>query len=208
MSDGEVLLAGLLFFPSSVLKVGRTRTRTVVESSEGLEKKGSDKINTTIAKVDLVRSLLGDGEKQEPFDGHPRPDDGRDVLPTWRTPAIDARGPDQIQCMVWQAIGHCSSTPSSTRRAEQNTELRRHDRLREIKSIPGSPKWLQSWRLAVPPRGSSSTDTKTSPKSFEEQHVLLGLKDNCPYQCRHSGALLDKAGQHRTMLEIKKKKKR
>ena len=33
----------------------------------------------------LSRVCLGDGEKQETCDGHPRPDDGCDVLPTWRT---------------------------------------------------------------------------------------------------------------------------
>ena len=41
-------------------------------------------------------------------------------------------------------------------------------------------------------------------KSFEKQHVQLGLKDIVPYQCRHAGASLEKAGQHRTVLEIKK----
>ena len=67
VSDGEVLLTRLLFSPTSVRKVGGTKTRSVVESSEGLEKEGSDKIKTTIAKNDLVRSLLGDGEEQEPL---------------------------------------------------------------------------------------------------------------------------------------------
>ena len=88
----------------------------------------SDKIKTTIAKNDLVRSLLGDGEKQETFDGHSRPDDGRDVLTTWRIFSIGARGSDQTN--AW--CGKRSVTappPRSTRRAEQNTELRRHDRL-------------------------------------------------------------------------------
>ena len=100
-----------------------------MESSEGLETEGSDKIKTTIAKNDLVRSLLGDGEKQETFDGHPRPDDGRDVLPTWRTLSIEARGPDQTNA-VWQAIGHFSSTPvqrgvpSKTQSYDDTTDLK------------------------------------------------------------------------------------
>ena len=62
-----------------------TETRSVVESSEGLEEEGSDTIKTTTTKNDFVQGLLGDGEKQETCDGHPRPDDGCDVLPTWRT---------------------------------------------------------------------------------------------------------------------------
>ena len=61
---------------------------------------GSDTIKTTITKSDdLIRSLLGDGEGQETFDGHPRPDDGRNVLPTWRTLAVDARGLDQTSAL-------------------------------------------------------------------------------------------------------------
>ena len=42
----------------------------------------------------------------------------------------------------------------------------------KIKSILGSPKWLP----AVPPRGSSSIDTKTSPRNFGEQHVRWDWK--------------------------------
>ena len=42
-------------------------------------------------------------------------------------------------------------------------------------------------------------------KEFRRATRTLGLKDIVPYQCRHSGASLDKAGQHRTMLEIKKR---
>ena len=41
-------------------------------------------------------------------------------------------------------------------------------------------------------------------KEFRRATRALGLKDIVPYQCRHSGPSLDKAGQHRTMLEIKK----
>ena len=40
-------------------------------------------------------------------------------------------------------------------------------------------------------------------KEFRRATRLLRLKDIVPYQCRHSGASLDKAGLHRTMLEIK-----
>ena len=41
-------------------------------------------------------------------------------------------------------------------------------------------------------------------KEFRRATRALGLKDIVPYQCRHSGASLDKAGQHR-ILEIKKR---
>ena len=40
-------------------------------------------------------------------------------------------------------------------------------------------------------------------KEFRRATGALGLKNIVPYQCRHSGASLDNAGQHRTMLEIK-----
>ena len=41
-------------------------------------------------------------------------------------------------------------------------------------------------------------------KKFRKATRALGLKDIVPYQCRHAGASLEKAGQHRTVLEIKK----
>ena len=95
---------------------------------KGWEKEGSDKIKAAIAKNDLVQSVLGDGEKQETFDGHPRLDGGRDVLLTWRTLAVGARGPHQTN--AWCGKRLVTAPPHrSTRRAEQNTELRRHDRL-------------------------------------------------------------------------------
>ena len=99
----------------------RSHSRSVLESSEGLEEEGSNTIKTTTTKNDLV--LLGDGEKQETFGGHTRPDDYRDVLPTWRSLAVDARGSDQ--CMVWQAIHHCSSTPFNEEQKSTNP-LRSH----------------------------------------------------------------------------------
>ena len=137
-----------------------------MESSERLEKEGSDTIKTTVAKNDLVWSLLGDGQKQETSDGHPYPDDGCNVLPTRRTLAVDAGRPDQTN--AW-----CD-------------------------------KRLQSWQptsiredLRVPMRRFHQGVSKSNTATWTENIV--------PYQCRHSGASLDKAGQHRTMLEIKKR---
>ena len=40
-------------------------------------------------------------------------------------------------------------------------------------------------------------------KEFWKATRALGLKNIVPYLCRQSGASPDKAGQHRTMLEIK-----
>ena len=54
VSDREVLLAGLLVLPTPVREVGRTEACSVVESSERMEKTGSDTIKTTVAKNDLV----------------------------------------------------------------------------------------------------------------------------------------------------------
>ena len=42
-------------------------------------------------------------------------------------------------------------------------------------------------------------------KEFRRATRALGLKNIVPYQCRHSGASQDKAGQHRSVLEIKKR---
>ena len=44
-------------------------------------------------------------------------------------------------------------------------------------------------------------------KEFRRATLALGLKDIVQYQCRHTGASQDKAGLHRTMLEIKKPEK-
>ena len=163
VSDGEVLLAGLLFFQPQYGKLGRQKLGL---SWRAL--KGSDTIKTTTTKNDLVRGLLGDGEKQETFDGHPRPDDGRDVLPTWRTLAVDARGPMHGD---WSLLLHSvrRGAPSKPQSYDDTIDLGNQ-------IYPGSPKWLQSWRPAFPPRRSPSTDTNTSPRSFEEQHVHRGLR--------------------------------
>ena len=110
VSDGEVLLAGLLFFQPQCGKLGGQKTRSIVESPEGLEKESSDKVKATTAKNDLVWSRLGNGAKQETFDGHPGLDDGRDVLPTWRTLAIDARGLDQTDAWCGKRLVTAPST--------------------------------------------------------------------------------------------------
>ena len=145
-----------------------------MERSEGLEKEDSDKIKAAIAKNDLVRSLLGDGEKRETFGGHPRPDADRDVLPTWRTLAIDVRGPDQTNAWCGKRLV-TAPPPRSTRRAEQNTELRRHDRLETSNlsldhqsgcSLGGRPSLRKD--LRVPMR-------RLHQRVSKRQHVSLGL---------------------------------
>ena len=172
---------GASLLPTSVRKIGWTKTRSVVESSEGLEKEGSDKIKTTIAKNDLVRSLLGDAEQQETFDGHPRPDDGRDVLPTWRTLTIVARGPDQTNAWCGKRLV-TAPPPRSTRRAEQNTELRRHDRLEKSNlsldhqsgcSPGGRPSLREDFRVPI---------RRLHTKEFRRATRALGLKDIVPNQ--------------------------
>ena len=171
VSDGEVLLAGLLFFQPQYGKLGGQKLARSWESSGGLEKEGSDKIKTTITKSDLARSLLGDGEEQETFDGRPRPGDGRKVLPTWRTLAVDAKGLDQTN--AWCGKRLVITPPRrSTRRTKQNT-LSYDDTIDLTKSnlsldhqsgcsLGGWP----SLREDLP-----STDTKNSPRNFGEQHA-------------------------------------
>ena len=182
--DGEVLQAG--------------KARSVVESSEGLEKEGSDKIKTTTAKNDLVRSPLGDGEKQETLMAihvlmmvvtYCRPGE---VLQPMREDLIR---PMHGVASDWSLLLHPvqRGVPSTTQSYDDTIDLRKITKVAAVLA-------------AVPPRGSSSTDTKTSPKSFEATKASW-LKDIVPYQCRHSGASLDKAGQHRTVLEIKKREK-
>ena len=143
---------GTSLLPTSVRKAGWTETRAIVESTEGVEEASSDKVETTTAKNVLVWGLLGNGENKEAFYGHPRVDDDRCVLLTRRTLAVKATGPDHT---------NAGRVPSKTQSYDETIDLRN----------PGSPKWLQSWRLVGPQRGFSSTDTRTSPKSFEEQHV-------------------------------------
>ena len=174
-----------------------TKTRSVVESSEGLEKESSETIKSTIAKNDLVQSLLGDGEKQETFDGHPRPDDGRDVLPTWRTPAIDATRPDAMHGVAsdWSLLLYSvqRGVSSKTQSYDDTIDLRNQ---------------IYPWITKV---AAVLAAGRPSERIFKYRHEATrapGLKDIVPYQCRHSGASLDKAGRTtRTILEIKKRRR-
>ena len=107
---------GASTLPTPVREVG-TKARSGVESSEKLEKTGSDTLKTTVANNDLVWS--------------PR---------------------------RWQTIG-TAPPPISTKQAKQKHKA----------TTRRSPEWLQSSRPTVPPKKSSSTDTKTSSRSFRRQ---------------------------------------
>ena len=120
--------------PTSERKGVGTKKLARSWSSERLEKEGSDTTKTAIIKNDLVRSLLGDSEKQEALDGHPCPDDDRDVLPTWRTLAVDAGGLYRTNAPCGKRLVTAPAL-RSTRRAEQTAELRRHGRL-EKSNLP------------------------------------------------------------------------
>ena len=147
-----------------VRETGWTKARPILESSQRVEKESSDKITTTTSKDDLVRRLLGNGKKQESADGHPRDDDDRNLLPPWRTTAVKAGGLDQTHS--WSGMRLVSAPPScATRRAKQNSKLRRHQ---------GSQKRKRYWQPVAPQRNFSNTVTKNSRKSFDEQHVFWG----------------------------------
>ena len=105
-----------------------------------------------------------------------------------RTPAVKARGPDQTNAGCGKRL--VTAPPlSATGRAEQNTELRRHSRSEKTnKSIPGSPKWLQCWRLAGPQRGFFEYRYEDFTEEFRRATRALGMRDIVPYPCRHSGA--------------------
>ena len=94
--------------------------------------------------------------------------------------------------MVWQAIGHSSSTPlNEACRAKHRVTTKRSTS--GIKSIRGSPKWLSR-----PSEKIFEYRYEDFTKEFRRATRALGRKDIVPYQCRHSGASLDK-------LEIKKR---
>ena len=134
--------------PTPVREAGR-KARSVRENSEGLEKAGSDTFKTIVANYDPVSNLLGEEKKLETSDDFPEADEDCDVPPIWGTLADDVRGLDETN--AWSGKQLVSALPpSSKRRAEQNTKTEK----------------LQSWPPAVPPKRSSSIDTKTSPKSF------------------------------------------
>ena len=150
-----------------------------MESSEGLEKKGSDTIKTTIAKNDLVWGLLGDGEKQEISGGDPCPDDGCDVLPTWRTLAVDARGLAQTNAWCGKRLV-AAPPPSSTRRAEQNTNLRPARSTCKNQIYPWFTKVAAVLAAGRPSEKIFEIQTTKHCTKYEksgEQHGALGLKD-------------------------------
>ena len=64
-------IGGTSLLPTSVRKAGWTKTRAIVEGPKGMAKASSDKVETTTAKNEVVWDLLGNGEKQETFDGDP-----------------------------------------------------------------------------------------------------------------------------------------
>ena len=80
VSDGEVLLAGLLFRTEKL--EGQRITRSVVESSEGLEKEGSDTIKTTITRVIWSGVCWEMVRNKKPL---------VDVLPTWGTQSFSLK---------------------------------------------------------------------------------------------------------------------
>ena len=193
--DGEVLLAGLLFFQPQYGKLGGQELARSWRALKGWKKASSDQVETTTAKNDLVWGLLGNGQKQEAFDGHPRLDDDRYVLPTQRTLAVKARGLDQTNAGCGKRLV-IAPPPCATRRAEQNTELRQHNRPEKPKLSVDHQKWLQSWRPASPQKGFFEYRYEDFTKEFRRATRALGMTDLVPYQCRHSGASLDKAGLH------------
>ena len=88
---------GASVLPTSVRKV--VRRQKLARSWRAL--KGWRKRAPTRSRRPLPRVISGSGacwemvEKQETSDGHPYPDDGCNVLPTWRTLAVNERGLDQ-----------------------------------------------------------------------------------------------------------------
>ena len=143
-----------------------------MEGPQGVEKASSDKVETT-------SGLLGNGEKQEAFDGNPRLDDDRNVLPTRRTPAVKARGPDQTNAGCGKRL--VTAPPlSATGRAEQNTELRRHSRFEKTNlsldhrsgcSAGGWPALREDFR--VPIRGLHRRVSKSNTCLGNERHCSV-----------------------------------
>ena len=151
---------GASVLPTSVLKVGGTKkTRSVVESSEGLEKEGSDTIKTTITKSDLVRSLLGDGENQGTFGGNPRPDDGRNVLRTWRTLAVDGRGLDQTNSWCGKRSVTAPPPRSTRRRGSSSTDTKTSQGVSESNTCTGTEEHCS---VPVPPFWSVTGQSGTA----------------------------------------------
>ena len=202
VSDGEVLLAGLLFFQPQHGKLGGQKTRSVVESSGGWRKKAPTRSRRLLPRVfcsgvcwEMVRN------KKPLMAIHVLM-----MVVTYFRPGelLQSMREDLIRPMHgvasdWSLLLHPvqRGVPSKTQSYD--------DTICKTKSIPGSQKWLQSWRAAVPPRRSSSTGKKISPRSSGESNTSTGTEGHVPYQCRHSGASLHEAGQHRTTLEIKKR---
>ena len=158
--------SGTSLLPSSVRKAGWTKTRSIVEGCEGLEKEDSDKNKTTTTRMIwsgvclemvknrnsliLIHVLM--------------------MIVTYCRSRNRCERTWSDQCALRQAIGHCSSILSNET-CQVKHEATTTQSTWEIKSILDSAKCQQSWRPVVPRKGFSSIDTKTSSKSFEEQHA-------------------------------------
>ena len=128
VSDGGVLLAGLLFFQPQYGKLGRQKLARSWRALKGWRKRAPTRSTRPLPRM-IWSGLESAGKWWETRKLlWPRLDDGRDVLTTWRTLAIGATGPDQTDESCGKRLV-TAPQPCSTRRAEQNTELRRHNRL-------------------------------------------------------------------------------
>ena len=148
--------------------------------------------------------MLGNGKKQETADGHPRDDDDRNLLPPWRTTAVKAGGLDQAH--AWSGMQLVSPPPScATMRAKQNSKLPRHRRPQKS-NLPMDHQSGGGIGSRSPLRETFRIPLRRIHEIISKSITCSGVKKNIVrYQCRHSGASLDKAGLHRTMLEIKKR---
>ena len=165
-----------------IRKPGWTKTRSIVESPEGLEKESSDKAKATTAKNDLWSGVCWEMVRnKKPLMAihvlmmvvtYCRP---RELLQSMREDLIR---PMYGVASDWSLLLH-----------PVQRGVRRHDRLEK-------PNLSLDHQKGCSPGGRPSLrkDFRVPIRGLHHRRAL-GLKDIVPYQCRHSGASLDKAGQ-------------
>ena len=139
-----------------------------------LEKTRSDTFKTTVAINDLVSNLLGEDKKLENSDDFPKTDEDCDAPPICRTLAVDVRGLDQTNARSGKQLVS-APPPSSKRRAEQNTKLRRHED-HQKSFIPGyRPSLRKDLRIPIqkPLQKASKTTRALGLKDFEATELAL-----------------------------------
>ena len=151
--------------------------------------------------------LQGKAKKKQAPDGHPRVADDCHMLSPRLTSAARAREPHQTDGRRGERLD--TPPPRAPRRAEQNAKLRRHHRPQQ-QNLPLGHQGRRSPGERLSLRENLSVRTRRHHQGISKNDTGAGLTGRRLLPAPPLGRIAghSKAGGHRTMLEIKKKRRR